>query len=71
VLCDAYGLLARTDLVRTILWWQDRCSRGIESGAASGDPVCRALREAGKVEEVRASWTWVRRHYQVLDEGIR
>jgi Phosphotransferase enzyme family len=71
VLCDAYGLVARADLVRTILWWQDRCWRGIESGAASGDPACRALREAGKVEEVRASSAWVRRHYHVLDQGIR
>jgi aminoglycoside phosphotransferase (APT) family kinase protein len=71
LLCDAYGLMERTELVRTILWWQDRCWRGIESGAASGDPACRALREAGLVQEVRASWSWVRHHYRVLDEGIR
>ena len=71
VLCDAYGLDDRTDLVRTIGWWEDRCWRGIESGAASGDPACRALREAGKADEVRAALAWVRRHYHMLDEGIR
>jgi hypothetical protein len=70
LLCDAYGLAERSDLVRTILWWQDRCWRGIESGAAGGDPACRALREAGKAEDVRASWSWVRSHHRELSKAI-
>ena len=70
VLCDAYGLAERADLVKTILWWQDRCWRGIEAGAASGDTACRALRAAGKADEVRASWSWVRRHSRELNKGI-
>jgi aminoglycoside phosphotransferase (APT) family kinase protein len=70
LLCEAYGLSDRAGLVKTILWWQDRCWRGIESAAAIGDPAYRALREAGAIDEVRASWRWVRRHYRDLDQGV-
>jgi hypothetical protein len=71
VLCDAYGLADRAGLIGTILWWQDRCWRGIESGAASGDRACLALRAAGLVDEVRAAWSWVDCHHREMDEGIR
>jgi len=71
VMCDAYGLADRTDLVATIMWWQERCWRGIESGAAAGDPAYTRLRAAGVVDEVQAAWSWVRSRRRELDEGIR
>lgn len=32
LVCDAYGLDGRNRLLDTVLWWQDRCRRGIEAG---------------------------------------
>ncbi|MFI1735261.1 phosphotransferase [Streptomyces acidicola] len=71
LLCDAYGLVDRGDLVKTIMWWQDRCWRGIEAAATTGDPACVALRSAGVVDEVRAAWSWVADNQHVLDDGIK
>lgn len=64
LICDSYGLDRRDELLDTVLWWQDRCRRGIEAGALRGDPAMAGLREQGAVDEVRAAWTWVtaRRH---------
>ena len=31
LMCDAYGLDDRSPVVETILWWQDRCWRGIDA----------------------------------------
>ncbi|CAM5238482.1 hypothetical protein SGLAM104S_09370 [Streptomyces glaucescens] len=53
LICDAYGLDRRDDLVDTILWWQDRCRRGIEAGADRGSrrsPTGRDLAMQGFVE---------------------
>lgn len=36
LICDAYGLDEREGLLDTVLWWQDRCWRGIEAGALRG-----------------------------------
>ena len=71
VLCDAYGLVDRGDLVETIMWWQDRCWRGIEAAAATGESAGVALRAAGAIDEIRAAWSWVADHHRELDEGIR
>ena len=49
VICDAYGLADRSDLLETILWWQDRCWRGIEGRAAACDPAMIRLRDNGAV----------------------
>jgi aminoglycoside phosphotransferase (APT) family kinase protein len=62
VICDAYGLQNREEVVDTILWWQDRCARGIESGAAAADPALVRLRDGGAAREVRSAHTWVRAH---------
>ena len=59
LICDAYGLADRSPLIGTILWWQDRCWRGIEAGAASGDPAMARLLAAGAPETVRQERTWV------------
>ncbi|WP_405675969.1 phosphotransferase [Streptomyces sp. NBC_01511] len=62
LVCDAYGLDDRDGIVRTILWWQDRCWRGIDESADQGDPAMAALRERGVVDDVRAAYTWVSAH---------
>jgi hypothetical protein len=59
LISDAYGLAARSTLVDTILWWQDRCWRGI---VADPGPAGERLRAAGVVEEVRAAYDWVAEH---------
>jgi hypothetical protein len=68
VIADGYGLdAARPALVATILWWQDRCWRGIDAGAAAGEPAMVGLRERGTVAEVRAAYEWTSRHRSVLE----
>jgi hypothetical protein len=51
IVCDAYGLDAadRGRVVETVLWWQDRCWRGIEAAAEAGDPAMVRLRDGGAV----------------------
>jgi aminoglycoside phosphotransferase (APT) family kinase protein len=74
LICDAYGLAHRADrarLVDTILWWQDRCWRGIEAGAAAGDPAMRRVRATGAVAEVQAAFAWTRAHRNELEAALR
>ena len=58
LICDAYGLVERARLLDTVLWWQDRCWRGIEAGAAAGEPAMVRLRDSGAAAEVRAAFVW-------------
>ncbi|MEU4160895.1 phosphotransferase [Actinoplanes sp. NPDC026670] len=69
---DAYGLapVDRAELVATVAWWQDRCWRGIERGAAGGDPAMIGLRDAGIPEEIRAAHAWVTCHRKSLEAGL-
>jgi hypothetical protein len=62
LICDAYGLPDRGCLLETILWWQDRCWRGIEAGADSGDPAMTRLRARGASRAVREAFGWVAGH---------
>jgi hypothetical protein len=55
LICDAYGLDERDGLLDTVLWWQDRCRRGIEAGALRGERAMAGLVERGVVDEVRAA----------------
>jgi hypothetical protein len=48
--------------VETILWWQDRCWRGIADKAAAGDPAMIRLRDDGAARSVRDAFDWVSRH---------
>jgi hypothetical protein len=59
VICDAYRLPDRRPLIDTILWWQDRCWRGIEAGAAAGNAAMFGLLAAGVPEAVRQEHAWV------------
>jgi hypothetical protein len=66
VICDGYGLDDRSTLVETVLWWQDRCWRGIDQAAEAGDPAMVRLRASGAVEQVRGAHAWVMRHREEL-----
>jgi hypothetical protein len=70
LICDAYGLAGRRRVVDAILWWQDRCWRGIEAGAAAGEPAMARLRDAGAVREVQSAYRWVAAHRRELAAGL-
>jgi len=70
LLCDSHGLDDRSHLVDTILWWQDRCWRGIESGAAAGDPARARLRDRGATAGVRAAHAWVAANQAMLEAAL-
>ena len=71
MLLDAYGLADRGELVETVLWWQDRCWRGIAASAAAGKPAGLVLRDAGVIAEVQGAWQWVSRHRDRLHTEIQ
>ena len=54
---DAYGLDDRHALIETVLWWQDRCWRGIEAAAAGGDPAMTRLRDSGAADQYERTTT--------------
>ncbi|WP_205863256.1 phosphotransferase [Planosporangium thailandense] len=58
LIADAYGLADRSSLVDAILWWQDRCWRGIEAAAAAGEPAMIRLRDLGVTRRVRLAYRW-------------
>ena len=70
-LCDGYGPTDRTALVDTVLWWQDRSWRGIESAATSGDVAMSRLRDLGVPAGIRAAHDWVAANAALLEEGLR
>jgi hypothetical protein len=70
LVCDAYGLADRRRVVDVILWWQDRCWRGIAAAAAAGDPAMAGLRDAGAVREVQSASRWVAAHRRELAAGL-
>jgi hypothetical protein len=69
-IADAYGFADRPVLLDTVVWWQDRCWRGIEAGASAGDAALVRLRDQGVVREVRAAREWVERHRHELDAAM-
>lgn len=72
VVCDAYGLVAadRALLVETVVWWQDRCRRGIEEGAAGGDAAMVRLRDLGVPAAVGAARAWTTAHRPALEHHV-
>ncbi|MFF5439141.1 phosphotransferase [Streptomyces achromogenes] len=71
LIVDSYELSGRQRLVSTILWWQDRCRRGIESQADAGDVAMARLRDTGAVRQVRAAYQWVSDHRGVWERSVR
>lgn len=70
VVCDAYELDDRADLVETVLWWQDRCWRGIQAGADDGWAPMIGLRDSGAMDAVRDAHTWVSEHRAELENSL-
>ncbi len=70
IIADAYGLQDRGRLVDTVLWWQDRCRRGIEAAADAGEPAMLRLRAAGVVRDVEAAYRWTSAHRRVLEQAL-
>jgi hypothetical protein len=71
LICDAYGLQQRAHLIETILWWQDRCWRGIQAEALAGEPAAIRVRDAGAIDQVRAAYRWARDHRERLEAELR
>jgi hypothetical protein len=71
LICDAYGLADRTSVVSTILWWQERCWRGIQAGAGAGDQAMMRLDEAGATAAVLEQQRWTERQRAVLAAALR
>ncbi|WP_309062463.1 phosphotransferase [Streptomyces sp.] len=71
LIADGYELQDRRPLIPTILWWQDRCRRGIEREAGAGDAAMRRLCDAGAVTEVQRAYQWVSDHRDALERALR
>lgn len=71
LICDAYGLADRDGLVDTVLWWQDRCWRGILAKAEAGEAAMIGLRDSGAAASVRREFGWVARHRAELAAPLR
>lgn len=72
LVADAYGLDPdrRSRLVDTVLWWQDRCRRGIEAGAAAGDPAMVRIRDLGAPVWIKGDHDWVLEHRAALGAAL-
>jgi phosphotransferase family enzyme len=70
LICDAYGLTDPHRIIATILWWQERCWRGIDTAADQGEPAMIHLREHGAVDEVRTAHHWVTTHRADLEAPL-
>ncbi|MFE7931307.1 phosphotransferase [Streptomyces sp. NPDC057456] len=71
LIVDSYELPDRQRLVSTILWWQDRCWRGIETQADAGDLAMARLREAGAVRQIQSAYQWVSDHRDALERSVQ
>jgi len=66
VIAEAYGGLQPSELVTTALWWQDRCWRGIEAAASSGDTAMRRLVQECAPHQIRQAHAWTEAHQHRL-----
>jgi Phosphotransferase enzyme family len=70
VVADGYRLADRDRLLDTVLWWQDRCWRGIEAAAADGIPAMVQLRDLGGARWVRDAYRWTADHRHQLQRAL-
>lgn len=66
LIADAYGLTDPDRLILAVLGWQDRCWRGIETGASAGDPAMRRLLADGVPAAIRVAHAWTLHHQDQL-----
>jgi aminoglycoside phosphotransferase (APT) family kinase protein len=70
VVLAAYGAeFSAHEVVSVVVWWQERCWRGIEAHAESGDPAMLKLVSDGTASRVRAASAWTARHVADLASG--
>jgi hypothetical protein len=61
VIMDAYAWHgSAAEVVDAMLWWQDRCWRGIVREAEAGDGALLALVKNGVVESVKSEYAWTK-----------
>jgi hypothetical protein len=70
VIADAYGPFVRSTLIDTILWWQDRCWRGIEAEASVGVEHAVRLRALGHVKGIQDQYRWTAGNRTVFDDVL-
>jgi aminoglycoside phosphotransferase (APT) family kinase protein len=70
LLCDAYGLVDRSQLVETILGCQERGWREIQAAAEAGEPGGLALRDAGVIADAQDGFQWIVEHRHELEAGL-
>jgi len=70
VIADGYRLEdgpgGRDDLLPAVLWWQDRCWRGMEAEAAAGHPAMQRLVADGTSTAIREAYNWTASHQHLL-----
>jgi hypothetical protein len=71
LMCDAYGLDDRSEVITGVLWWQDRAWRWIRTGAAVGDASMIELRDSGAAGTVLDALRWVTRNRRELERALR
>nr|WP_238341615.1 aminoglycoside phosphotransferase family protein [Actinopolymorpha rutila] len=71
LMCDAYGLIDRSELIATVLTRHDQTWRGIADLADAGHPGYQLLRELGSVEFGRANYDWTKAHRAELERALR
>lgn len=63
VCLEAYGWTGTPgEVVGAMLWWQDRCHRGIRAEADAGDRTMQALVADGVMDAVRGDYHWTLEH---------
>jgi Ser/Thr protein kinase RdoA (MazF antagonist) len=70
---DGYALVDRASVVDTILWWQERCWRGLEvaAEAEAGEPAMIRLRDNGAADRVRAAHQWTSNAKATFEQALR
>nr|WP_238362516.1 aminoglycoside phosphotransferase family protein [Actinopolymorpha pittospori] len=71
LMCDAYGLADRSELIATVLARHDQTWRGIADLADAGHRGYQRLRDLGAVESGRASYDWTAAHRVELERALR
>ena len=70
MMCDAYGLADRSELIATVLDRHDQTWRGIADLADTGHHGYQLLRDLGAVESGRASYDWTGAHRVELERAV-
>jgi aminoglycoside phosphotransferase (APT) family kinase protein len=70
LICDAYGLADRTELLPAIMACQDRNWRQIKASANEGDEVSQRLRTLGAVRTGKAAYSWTATNQHEIERAL-